>query len=100
LLLEKIIPEHGVMEDYEVEHEFPQLGTRIMRLNARQFFHKEGAETTILLGIEDVTVRRTLENEKDNLLGMFHLTPPPAKGSIGVTGDSHDPIRPFRSAVP
>jgi hypothetical protein len=23
LLLEKIIPEHGVMEDYEVEHEFP-----------------------------------------------------------------------------
>jgi PAS domain-containing protein len=36
LLLEKIIPEHGVMEDYEVEHEFPQLGTRIMRLNARQ----------------------------------------------------------------
>lgn len=68
LLLEKIIPEHGVMEDYEVEHEFPQLGTRIMRLNARQVFYKEGAETTILLGIEDVTVRRTLENEKDNLL--------------------------------
>jgi chemotaxis protein methyltransferase CheR len=68
LLLEKIIPEHGVMEDYEVEHEFPQLGTRIMRLNARQVFYKEGAETTILLGIEDVTVRRTLEQEKDNLL--------------------------------
>src|SRR6202050_2300422 len=68
LLLEKIIPEHGVMEDYEVEHEFPHLGTRTMRLNARQVFYKEGAETTILLGIEDVTVRRTLENEKDNLL--------------------------------
>jgi hypothetical protein len=26
-----------------------------MRLNARQVFYKEGAETTILLGIEDVT---------------------------------------------
>lgn len=39
-----------------------------MRLNARQVFYKEGAETTILLGIEDVTVRRTLELEKDNLL--------------------------------
>jgi oxalate decarboxylase len=24
LLLEKIVPEHGVMEDYEVEHEFPE----------------------------------------------------------------------------
>jgi chemotaxis protein methyltransferase CheR len=68
LLLEKIIPEHGVMEDYEVEHEFPHLGTRIMRLNARQVFYKEGADTTILLGIEDVTVRRKLEHEKDDLL--------------------------------
>src|SRR6201988_4145631 len=68
LLLEKIIPEHGVMEDYEAEHEFPHLGTRIMLLNARQVFYKEGAATTILLGIEDVTVRRTLEREKDDLL--------------------------------
>src|SRR5580658_7976079 len=68
LLLEKIIPEHGLITDYEVEHEFPHLGTRIMRLNARQVFYKEGAETTILLGIEDVTVRRKLEHEKDDLL--------------------------------
>jgi two-component sensor histidine kinase len=68
LLLEKIIPDHGVMEDYEVEHEFPHLGIRIMLLNARQVFYKEGAETTILLGIEDVTARRALEHEKDNLL--------------------------------
>ena len=31
-------------------------------------FYKEGAETTILLGIEDVAVRRKLEHEKDDLL--------------------------------
>jgi two-component sensor histidine kinase len=68
LLLERIIPEHGAMEDYEVEHEFPHLGVRVMLLNARQVFYKEGAETTILLGIEDVTVRRKLEHEKDDLL--------------------------------
>jgi two-component sensor histidine kinase len=68
LLLEKIIPEHGVMTDYEVEHEFPHLGARIMRLDARQVFYKEGAETTILLGIEDVTARLALEHEKDDLL--------------------------------
>ena len=68
LLLEKIIPDHGVMEDYEVEHAFPHLGTRTMLLNARQVFYTEGAETTILLGIEDVTVRRALEHEKDTLL--------------------------------
>jgi hypothetical protein len=49
-------------------HEFPHLGSRIMRLNARQVFFKEGAETTILLGIEDVTERLKLEHEKDDLL--------------------------------
>jgi chemotaxis protein methyltransferase CheR len=68
VLLEQIIPEHGVMEGYEVEHDFPNLGHRTMYLNARQVFYKEGAETTILLGIEDVTERRILEHEKDSLL--------------------------------
>src|SRR6185312_14499952 len=68
VLLEQIIPEHGVMEGYEVEHEFPDVGHRTMYLNARQVVYKEGAETTILLGIEDVTARRILEREKDELL--------------------------------
>jgi two-component sensor histidine kinase len=68
MLLDKIIPEHGVIEDYEVEHEFPGLGHRTMRLNARQSFYEGGADTTILLGIEDVTERRALERQKDELL--------------------------------
>src|ERR1700682_786120 len=58
VLLEKIIPEKGVMEGYEVEHEFPGLGLRTMWLNARQVFYEGGANTTILLGMEDVTQRR------------------------------------------
>jgi chemotaxis protein methyltransferase CheR len=68
VLLEKIIPEHGVMEGYEVEHEFPDLGHRTLCLNARQVFYEEGADTTILLGMEDVTERLILEREKDELL--------------------------------
>jgi chemotaxis protein methyltransferase CheR len=68
VLLEKIIPEQGVMEGYEVEHEFPGLGSRTMRLNARQVFYEGGAGTTILLGMEDITERRILEREKDGLL--------------------------------
>jgi chemotaxis protein methyltransferase CheR len=71
VLLEKIIPEKGVMEGYEVEHEFPGLGHRTMCLNARQVFYAEGADTTILLGIEDVTAQRILEREKDELLRQF-----------------------------
>src|ERR1051325_3695180 len=36
VLLEKIIPEHGIMEGYEVAHNFHDLGHRTMYLNARQ----------------------------------------------------------------
>jgi two-component sensor histidine kinase len=39
-----------------------------MRLNARQVFYEDGAATTILLGMEDVTDRLILEREKDELL--------------------------------
>jgi two-component sensor histidine kinase len=68
LLLEKILPEHGEMEDYEVEHEFPGIGHRTMCLNARQVFYEGGADTNILLGIEDVTEQRVSEREKEELL--------------------------------
>ncbi|MDI1286230.1 MAG: histidine kinase dimerization/phosphoacceptor domain -containing protein [Reyranella sp.] len=68
VLLEKIVPERGVMEDYEVKHEFPGLGQRTMLLNARKVFYEGGVHTTILLGIEDVTGPRILERDKEELL--------------------------------
>jgi chemotaxis protein methyltransferase CheR len=68
VLLEKIIPERGVIEDYEVQHEFPNIGHRTMLLNARRVLHEDSARMNILLGIEDVTDRRILEREKDELL--------------------------------
>jgi len=67
LLLEKIVPEQGVMDDYEVEHQFPGIGRRTMLLNARKVFYEGNFHTTLLLGIEDVTERRALEREKDEL---------------------------------
>jgi two-component sensor histidine kinase len=68
LLLERIIPEHGVMEDYEVEHQFPEIGKRTMLLNARKVFYEGNSHTTLLLGIEDVTARRALERGAEDLL--------------------------------
>jgi chemotaxis protein methyltransferase CheR len=69
LLLERIVPEHGVMDEYEVERDFPYLGKRTMLLNARQVFYEGNSHTTLLLGIEDVTTRRAHERERDELLG-------------------------------
>jgi len=68
LLLERIIPEHGVMEGYEVEDELPGVGHRTRRLNERQVSYEDGADTTILLGIADVTGQRASERENEELL--------------------------------
>jgi two-component sensor histidine kinase len=67
LLLEQIIPDHGALDEYEVEHDFSRLGRRVMLLNGR-IVRYEKAHTNILLGIEDITVQRGLEREKDDLL--------------------------------
>jgi signal transduction histidine kinase len=56
-LLEDIIPEHSVFNDFELEHTFPAIGRRVMLLNARKL--RAGDHTELLvLAIEDVTERR------------------------------------------
>src|SRR5580704_6104147 len=67
-LLEDIIPLHTTIEAYEVEHAFPTLGQRTMLLNARRVFYEGNGSTSLLVAIEDVTERRTLEHEKDEFL--------------------------------
>ncbi|MGB7966950.1 MAG: histidine kinase dimerization/phosphoacceptor domain -containing protein [Methylocella sp.] len=66
--LEKIIPERAAMDAFEVEHEFPGIGRRVMLLNARAVFYADHARTTLLLAFEDVTERRAIEREKEGLL--------------------------------
>ncbi len=68
MLLEKIIPERSAMDGFEVEHEFPGIGRRIMLLNARKVFYADRGHTTILLAFEDITKRRASEHEKEELL--------------------------------
>src|SRR6202044_1343121 len=67
LLLQRIIPDHGAMDDYEVEHNLPRTGKRVLLLNASIVLYEKGHKN-ILLGIEDITVQRALEREKDELL--------------------------------
>jgi len=80
LLLERIIPERTVMDNFELDQEFSHLGKRSMLLNARKVFYKDDNNTTLLLAIEDVTKRRetdrllkALSDQKDTLLAeMSH----------------------------
>lgn len=59
-LLEDILPKNTFFEGFEVSHEFPVIGKKIMILNARQIHFTETPESVlfppiILLAIEDVT---------------------------------------------
>jgi len=67
-LLEDIIPKRRTVESYEVDHEFPSIGRRVMLVNARRVFDEDGSASAILLAIEDVTRRREADREKDELL--------------------------------
>jgi chemotaxis protein methyltransferase CheR len=73
LLLEEILPQHTVMEAYQVEHDFVQIGRRTMLLNARAVFHESNTQTLILLAIEDVTDRRAAERAAAELLKQTEI---------------------------
>jgi PAS domain S-box-containing protein len=61
--LETIISGPGTIEAFEVEYVFPTIGARTMLLNARKVYRPRNKVQQILLAIEDVTERVTLERE-------------------------------------
>jgi PAS domain S-box-containing protein len=56
-LLENTLEKTCSFRDFEVDHVFPSIGHKVMRLNGRALFN-EGEKTRILLVIEDITERR------------------------------------------
>jgi PAS domain-containing protein len=56
-LLEDILPKNTFFKGFEVAHEFPSIGRKVMILNARQIHLKDDADFSpiIFLAIEDVT---------------------------------------------
>ena len=73
-LLETILPEKTTFDNYEVEHNFPDLGKRTMLLNARQIIRVRGKERIILLAIEDITERKQIEEKLIILSSHDELT--------------------------
>ncbi len=54
-LLEEIIPKSNQFDDFKVEHVFPEIGRKIMLLNARRIYQEGIGTERILLAIEDIT---------------------------------------------
>ncbi len=62
-LLEDILPKKIAFDDFEVEHNFPQIGKRVMLLNAREVLREANKPQLILLAIQDITERKRMEEE-------------------------------------
>jgi signal transduction histidine kinase/DNA-binding NarL/FixJ family response regulator len=61
-LLEDIVPLSSVFNDFQLEHDFPAIGRRVMLLNARKLQAGHHGEL-LVLAMEDVTERRRAEEE-------------------------------------
>ncbi|MEI6262437.1 MAG: PAS domain-containing protein, partial [Deltaproteobacteria bacterium] len=107
-LLEEILPHETVFNDYEVDHDFPDIGRKVVLLNARQIFRKKIGSHIILLAMEDITKRKLAEVElhetnhkleaaivladaanvakSEFLANMSHEIRTPMNGVIGMTG--------------
>jgi two-component system CheB/CheR fusion protein len=57
-LLEKVLLHNSVFQDFEITHDFPHIGRRVMLLNARRLDRAVELPGLILLAIEDVTASR------------------------------------------
>ena len=62
-LLEEILPQNSSFEDFEVTHDFPDIGRKVMRLSARKLRRPTDQHELILLALEDITARKQIEEE-------------------------------------
>jgi hypothetical protein len=57
-LLEDILPQNNYFNDFEVSHDFEDIGHGAMLLNARRLIGAGGQHARILLGIQGITQRK------------------------------------------
>ncbi|QDU94070.1 Cell-division control histidine kinase PdhS [Lignipirellula cremea] len=60
-LLDEVLSNHHPVHDFDVEHDFPAIGKKMMLLNAQHFESVDGQSDLILLAIEDITDRKQTE---------------------------------------
>ena len=66
-LLEDILPKATSFDNFEVEHVFPDIGKRIMLLNACRIYLEANRMKLIILTIEDITERKKIEELSEKI---------------------------------
>jgi PAS domain S-box-containing protein len=71
--LAEILPGKTELKNYEVAHNFPRIGHRVMILNARQVRREIGPRRSILLAMDDITEQRMAIDELRKQSELLHL---------------------------
>lgn len=69
-LLTDILPQKSFFQDFEIEHDFPSIGKRIVLLNGRKIVNKNQKKPMILLAIEDITEKKQIDRQKDDFISI------------------------------
>lgn len=79
-LLEDILPKHTSFDNFEIEHDFPDIGKRTMLLNACRIYLKTNRTKLIILTIKDISeckeadeLRAKLTELEDKLKNTHHI---------------------------
>lgn len=102
-LLEEILPQNTIFNDFEVEHQFENIGRKIMHLNARRIYNEANQTQLILLAIEDVTEReyykRHLEEMVQKRTAELSIAREEAENSKHIAETSLDEIKQLKDQL-
>ena len=90
VLFEEILPQETVFNGYEVEHDFPDIGHKVILLNAREISRKGIGSRIILLAMQDITQDK--HHQEELLLKDQALMRSEKMASIGIlaAGVAHE----------
>jgi PAS domain S-box-containing protein len=69
-LLAQVVESGDPIEDFQLEHEWPSIGKKFFIINVSRLQRPGNNDQLILFSIEDITERKSLEQQKDDFISI------------------------------